>query len=56
MILPYVRFGLRVSSSSPSIATDFPPGFFTNFLNLHEIYLRCSYIQNRAECTDGPAA
>src|SRR5712675_269920 len=24
MILPYVRFGLRVSSSSPAVTTDFP--------------------------------
>jgi hypothetical protein len=39
MILPYVRFGLRVSSSSPAVTTDFPPAFYTNFLNLNEIYL-----------------
>lgn len=37
--LPSVRFGLRVASTSPSFVTDFPPGFFTNFASLHEIYL-----------------
>ncbi len=40
--LPYVRFGLRVASSSPSFVTDFPPGFFTNFAGLHTIYLATS--------------
>lgn len=39
MTLPYLRFGLRVASTSPSFVTDFPPGFFTNFTSLHQIYL-----------------
>ncbi|HJW38091.1 MAG TPA: hypothetical protein VJ420_05710 [Candidatus Udaeobacter sp.] len=39
MTLPYVRFGLRVASTTPSFVTDFPPSFFTNFASLHTIYL-----------------
>ncbi|MEB3361731.1 MAG: hypothetical protein VKI42_06355 [Synechococcaceae cyanobacterium] len=37
--LPFLRFGLRVASSSPAFVTDFPNSFYTNFSNLHEIYL-----------------
>jgi hypothetical protein len=39
MTLPFVRFGLRVASSSPAFVTDFPPNFYENFVALHEIYL-----------------
>lgn len=42
LTLPYVRFGLRVASSTPSFTTDFPPSFFTNFTGLHAIYLATS--------------
>lgn len=42
LTLPYVRFGLRVASSTPSFVTDFPPSFFTNFTGLHSIYLSTS--------------
>lgn len=38
-VLPSVRFGVRVSSTSPTFTTDFPPGFYNNFANLPEIYL-----------------
>jgi len=37
--LPYVRFGLRVASTTPPFVTDFPPGFFTSFAGLHTAYL-----------------
>ncbi len=37
--LPFVRFGLRVASNTPSFVTDFPPSFFSNFAGLNEIYL-----------------
>ena len=37
--LPVLRFGLRVSSSTPAFTTDFPANFFTNFSSLHQIYL-----------------
>jgi len=39
LTLPVLRFGLRVSSTTPAITTDFPPSFYTNFSSLHEIYL-----------------
>lgn len=39
LTLPVLRFGLRVSSSTPAITTNFPPNFYTNFSSLHEIYL-----------------
>lgn len=40
--LPVLRFGLRVSSTTPSFTTDFPPSFYANFTALHEIYLATS--------------
>ncbi len=42
LTLPYLRFGLRVASSTPAFVTDFPPSFFTNFAGLHTIYLSTS--------------
>jgi len=40
--LPFLRFGLRAASSSPAFVTDFPNSFYTDFSNLHEIYLATS--------------
>lgn len=40
--LPYLRFGLRVASSTPGFVTDFPPNFFNTFAGLHSIYLATS--------------
>ncbi len=37
--LPVLRFGLRVSSTSPAFTYDFPANFYSNFSNLHEIVL-----------------
>jgi hypothetical protein len=39
MTLPFVRFGLRVASTSPGFVTDFPPDFHRNFAALQQIYL-----------------
>ncbi|MFN7898160.1 MAG: hypothetical protein ACK5N0_00650 [Synechococcaceae cyanobacterium] len=39
---PFLRFGLRVASSTPSLVTDFPAGFFNSFAGLHEIRLATS--------------
>lgn len=39
MVLPRLRFGLRVASSTPALVTDFPPNFSASFAGLHEIYL-----------------
>jgi hypothetical protein len=51
---PYVRFGLRVASTSPSFVTDFPPGFYTNFASLHEIYLATGPSEIYPPGTAGP--
>jgi hypothetical protein len=52
--LPYVRFGLRVASSTPAFVTDFPPAFFTNFTGLHTIYLSTSADTMYPPGTAGP--
>lgn len=36
---PYTRFGLKVHSTTPAKEIDSPPSFWTNFANLHRLYL-----------------
>jgi len=37
--LPVVKFGLRVSSTTPRFTYNYPANFYSNFSNLHEIIL-----------------
>jgi len=53
--LPFLRFGLRVASSTPSFVTDFPPAFFSNFAGLHEIFLAVGPDAGYVPGTAGPA-
>ncbi len=40
--VPYLRFGVRAASTSPSFVVDFPPDFYTDFTCLNEIFLATS--------------